>query len=245
MSPLATRLLATNFGGPNGVTTNSASVNNLWRITYYIAIPLGLLVIGLIVWCIVRYRVRPGDTRRPKQFQYHIPLEATYTIVPLILVAVVFGFMYGVENKETNLTKRPAVAITVEGFQWGWKFGYANGFQEYGSIATQPNINNDSTLPILTMPANETVQFTLRSDDVNHSFYVPEFLFKRDMIQGVNNVVDINVTQPGTFIGECTQLCGTYHAFMRFEVNVLPKQAYNAWYGHLKANTVHYAGGAK
>ena len=245
MSPLASRLLATNFGGPNGITTNAASINNLWRITYYIAIPLGLLVFALIVWCIVRYRTRPGDTRQPKQFQYHIPLEATYTVIPLILVAVVFGFMYGVENKETHVSKTPAVAITVEGFQWGWKFSYANGYQEYGSIATQPNINDDSVLPILVMPAHETVRFTLRSDDVNHSFYVPEFLFKRDMIQGINNVVDINATTTGTYIGECTQLCGTYHAFMRFEVEVLSPTAYHAWYSHLTPHSIHYAGAAK
>ena len=241
MSFLASGLLATNFGSPNGVSTDSSSIDGLWRLSYYIAIPLGLLVMGLIAWCIVRYRHKPGDLRKPKQFHYHIPLEFTYTIVPLILVAVVFGAMYGVENRITHVNKHPAVAITVQGFQWGWAFKYANGYEEIGSVATEQDVNDESVLPILVMPAGETVQFTLQSDDVNHSFYVPEFLYQRDMIQGVNNVIDENIKAPGTFVGECTQLCGTYHALMRFEVEVMPKKAYDNWYKHLKP-TIHYAG---
>lgn len=241
MSLPASQLLATNWGSPSGVTTNSHLVTQLWAISYYFAIPIGAIVIGGIVWCIVRYRHRPGDTRQPKQFQYHIPIEAAYTIIPLVVCAIIFGFMYGAENKIDNVSKHPAIKITVQGFQWGWRFSYPNGYQEIGSIASEPTINDSGALPILRMPEHETVQFTLQSDDVNHSFYVPEFLFKRDLIQGINNVVDINVTTSGTYIGECTQLCGTYHAYMRFEVDVMPPAAFNSWMSS-HANTIHYAG---
>jgi cytochrome c oxidase subunit 2 len=235
-------LPATNWGSPAGVTTTSHDVIRLWAYTYYIAIPIGVIVIGAIVWCIFRYRYQPGDGRVAKQFQYHIPIEAAYTIIPLILVAVVFGFMYNVDNKIDNVTKTPALKINVQGFQWGWRFTYPNGHQEIGSVSSQPDINDETDLPILYMPAHETVQFTLQSDDVNHSFYVPEFTFKRDLIQGINNVVDINVTRTGTYIGECTQLCGTYHAFMRFEVDVLSPSQYKKWYAGQHANTITCAG---
>jgi cytochrome c oxidase subunit 2 len=238
----AAQLLATNFGSPSGITTTSKDVLRLWVISYYFAIPIGAIVIGGVVWCIVRYRARPGDTRLPKQFQYHIPIEAAYTIIPLVVVAIIFGFMYGVDNKIDNVSKHPAVKITVDGFQWGWRFVYANGYQEVGSVATEPSINDSSALPVLRMPEHETVQFALRSEDVNHSFYVPEFLFQRDMIQGINNVVDINVTTTGTFVGECTQLCGTYHALMRFEVDVMPQKAYAQWYSTTHPTEVQYAG---
>ena len=143
MSPLAAHLLATNWGSPSGVSTDSHQVLRLWKITYYLAIPIGILVIGLILWCVFRYRHAPGDPRLPRQFQYHIPIEAAYTIIPLIIVGVLFGFVYSAENKEDNLSKNPALKVTVEGFQWGWRFTYPNGHQELGSVATQTTINDD------------------------------------------------------------------------------------------------------
>ncbi|MCU4186303.1 cytochrome c oxidase subunit II [Acidiferrimicrobium sp. IK] len=243
MSSLSGRLLATDFGSPHGVTVNDKYVRSLWHITYYIGVPLAAIVVGLIVWCLIRYRVKPGDEpRRAAQFQYHIPLEAFYTIVPLILVAVVFGFLYGGEDKITHVSSNPYVKIKVEGFQWGWRFTYPNGHQEQGSYNSVTSINDEKDLPVLYMPANETVQLQLLTDDVVHTFYVPEFLFQRDMIAGVNNVVDINVTKTGTFLGECTNLCGTYHAFMRFNVDVMPVNAFNAWMNSQAPGSIHTAG---
>jgi cytochrome c oxidase subunit 2 len=244
VSPLATPLLATYWGSPHLVTTNAGLVHRLWDVSYFFAIPIGAIVIGGILWCVFRYRVKPGDTREAKQFQYHIPIEAVYTIIPLVVVAIIFGFLYGPENKIDNLSKTPALKVTVEGFQWGWRFTYPNGHQELGSVASQPSINDSSALPVLYMPEHETVQFKLESDDVNHSFFVPEFGFQRDMIQGINNVIDINVTSPGTWIGECTQLCGTYHAFMRFEVDAMPVKQFNHWMANQAPNSIHCVGGS-
>src|SRR6202042_616552 len=96
-------MVATDWGSPGGISTDAEQVLRLWRITYYLAIPIGVLVIGLILWCVFRYRQTPGDRREPRQFQYHIPIEAAYTIIPLIIVGVLFGFVYGAENKEDNL----------------------------------------------------------------------------------------------------------------------------------------------
>jgi cytochrome c oxidase subunit 2 len=242
---VATGLPDTHWGSPTGVTEQSKHVLHLWDITYYFAIPIGAIVIGLIIWCIIRYRHREGHTRQPAQFQYHIPIEAAYTIIPLVIVAIVFGFMYNAENKVDDLNKHPDVKITVEGYQWGWRFTYPNGHAEVGNVSTSLNINSEANLPILYMPAHETVQLTLRTDDVNHSFYVPEFLFKRDMIAGVNNVVDFNVTTTGQWWGECTQLCGVYHAYMRFLVRVLPPHgpnSYDSWYAQQKPHSITQAG---
>lgn len=243
MSLLATQLLGeTNFGSPSGVTKQAHLVIHLWRITYYFAIPIGALVIGLIVWCIVRYRVRRGSTRRPAQFQYHIPIEAAYTLIPIVIVGIIFGFLYGAEDKEDAVAKNPAVIVHVQAFQWGWRFIYPNGHQQVGDVAEEPNINDTNALPILYLPENETVQLDLHSDDVVHSFYVPEFLFQRDIIPGIKNTVDFNVTHTGSWIGECTNICGTYHAFMKFRVDVLPVAQYDAWYAKQKPNSVTNSG---
>ena len=231
--------MATNFGAPNGVTSDDKYVRSLWHITYYIGVPLGALVFGLIIWCLVRYRTRPGEARRPAQFQYQIPLEVAYTLVPLILVAVVFGFLYGGENKITTLDKTPALKVTAEGFQWGFRFTYPDGHQEVGTYQSVTSIDDESDLPTLYLPQGETVQIKLVSDDVDHGFYIPDFLYQRDMIPGVNNVIDLNVSRTGRFIGECNQLCGTYHAYMRFAVDVMPDAEFATWMSSQVPGSVH------
>ena len=240
MRPLD-RLLATNFGSPHGVTTQDHWTRLLWHISYYFAIPIGLIVIGLIVWALVRYRERPGHVRTPAQFQYHIPLEAAYTIIPLVVVAVIFGFMFNAENKQGTVVKQPAVKITVDGFQWGWRFVYPNGHVQVGT-GDYSNINNNNDLPVLVIPSNETVQLHVVSLDVVHTFYVPEFLYNRDLIPGVKNVFDINVTKPGLYPGQCNNICGQYHAYMRFLVDVMPPAQYDAWYKQQPACSITTAG---
>lgn len=242
--PLATRLWATDFGSPNGVTAQSSEAIRLWKITYYIGIPLAAIVVGLIFWCIFRYRRKVSGDRQPSQFQYHLPIELAYTVIPIVLVAIVFAFMYGSENKEDKVSKHPALIVNVQGFQWGWRFTYPNGHQEVGTYAGEQNINSTANLPILYLPEHETVQLDLRADDVNHSFYVPEFLFKRDLIPGVDNNVDFNVKTPGRWIGECTQLCGTYHSYMRFMVDAMPPDQFNSWMANQPAGSITQAGGA-
>jgi cytochrome c oxidase subunit 2 len=243
--PLAARLSqVSNFGSPHGVTEQAKNNLTLWHVTYYIAIPLGLVVFALIIWCVIRYRHKEGSDRRPPQFQYHLPLEITYTLIPLVLVAVVFVYMYGAENKVDAVSKSPALVVRAEGFQWGWRFTYPNGHQEVGTYAQTQDINNLSELPVLYLPQHETVQMDLKADDVNHSFYVPEFLFKRDLIPGIHNVVDFNIDNTGTWIGECTQLCGVYHSFMRFKVDVMPPGQFNTWMAAQPAGSITQAGGA-
>lgn len=219
------------WGSPSGATQQDHSVLQLWDVTYYIAVPLGAIVIGLIIWCAVRYRERPGQERIPRQVQYHIPLEVLYTLIPVILVGVLFAYTYRAENAIDSLAAHPAYTIRVDAFQWGWRFTYPTGYEVLGSVATEPSINS-TDLPVLTLPAGETVEIDLFSDDVNHSFYVPAFLFKRDAIQGINNSFDLNIDPSVAgqrFIGECTQFCGVYHPYMRFWVQVVSENNFKAF----------------
>jgi cytochrome c oxidase subunit 2 len=240
--PLAARLLATDWGSPHGVTTQDHYARELWKISYYFAIPIGLLVFVLVLWCVFRYRARPGRESRPAQFQYHIPIEAAYTIIPLVIVAIIFGFMYGAENKVDKVSKNPDLKIEVYGFQWGWRFDYPNGHSQIGTVSTALDINSNEHLPVLVMPANRTVQLHVVSLDVVHTFYVPEFLFNRDLIPGINNTFDLNVTKPGVYPGQCNNICGQYHAYMRFLVDVKSPADYDAWYASQPPCSITTAG---
>jgi cytochrome c oxidase subunit 2 len=225
----AALLASTLWGSPSGATTQDRWTRELWEISGWFALPIGLLVAGLIAWSLFRYRERPGRTRTPAQFQYHIPIEAAYTIIPLIIVAVIFGFMYNAENQVDKITPQPAVKIYVEGFQWGWRFVYPeNGHAQVGT-ADYNNINDNHGLPTLVMPAGEPVQLQVVSLDVVHTFYVKDFLFNRDLIPGIKNVFDLNVQKPGIYPGQCNNICGQYHAYMRFNVQVMTPSDFNTW----------------
>jgi cytochrome c oxidase subunit II len=239
---LATRLVGSDFGSPHGVTAQNHWMRQLWHVSFWFALPIAILVLGGIFWCLLRYRVRADSERRASQFQYHIPIEAAYTIIPLIIVAVIFGFAYNAENKVDAVSKTPAVKIEVQGFQWGWRFIYPNGHQEVGTVSNALIINSEGNLPILYMPENETVQLHLVSDDVVHTFYVKEFLFNRDLIPGINNTVDLNVNHVGMYEGQCNNICGQYHAYMRFMVKVMTPTDYNAWYAQQAPNSITTAG---
>lgn len=224
-----TRLMTFSGGGPSGVTTQDHWTRLLWQWSYYFAVPIGVLVIALITYALIRYRARPGHDRVPPQFQYHIPIEAAYTIIPLLVVAAIFGIMFNAENQQGKVAAKPAVKIVVEGFQWGWRFVYpANDHVQVGT-ADYNNIQDNNDLPVLVMPANETVQLQVVSLDVVHTFYVKEFLFNRDLIPGINNIFDLNVTTPGTYQGQCNNICGEYHSYMRFLVQVMPPAQFNTW----------------
>jgi cytochrome c oxidase subunit 2 len=228
MHPLL--LLASNdWGSPHGVTAQDSWTRELWKISYYFAIPIGVLVIFLITWSLVRHRARPGHDRTPAQFQYHIPLEFTYTIIPLIVVAIIFGFMFNAENHQGAVSSHPALKVEVDGFQWGWRFKYPDGHSEVGT-GDEQNVNDNQGLPTLYLPANETVELHVVSLDVVHTFYVPEFLYNRDLIPGVDNKFDVDVKTPGLYPGQCNNICGQYHAYMRFLVDVMPPSQFNTWY---------------
>jgi cytochrome c oxidase subunit 2 len=133
------------------------------------------------------------------------------------------------------------VAIQVQGFQWGWRFVYPNGHVQVGT-GDYNNINDNNNLPVLVMPANETVQLQVVSLDEVHTFYVKDFLFNRDLIPGVDNKFDFNVKKPGLYPGQCNNICGQYHAYMRFWVQVLSPSDYAAWYANQPACSITTAG---
>jgi cytochrome c oxidase subunit 2 len=213
-----------------GVTNNTAKVMQLWNGSWIAALAVGVLVWGLIFWSIIAYRRRRGTTGVPPQVRYHIPLEIMYTAVPLMMVAVLFYYTARDEAELISTDIKPDVTIGVVGKQWSWDFNYVDG-NTYES-GTQAQMTGDAfkeaTVPTLWLPVGKRVEFHLSTRDVNHSFWIPAFLMKMDLIAGVVNKFQVVPQVTGTFRGRCAELCGEYHANMLFNVNVVTPEQYEA-----------------
>ena len=212
----------TRLGFPDPITEQGKTVVTLWQGSWIAGLGVGVVVWGLILWAVVFHRKR-GD-RLPPQVRYNMPIEIVYTAVPFVLIAVLFYFTAKDEDYIDKLPKKPAVTVDVLGFQWSWQFHY-----EGTKVTNIGNMQGFGPLPVLEIPAGETVQFNLTSEDVIHAFWVPEFLFKRDVIPGHPNHFTITATKTGTYTGHCSELCGLYHAKMLFTLKVVTPQQFQAY----------------
>lgn len=208
-----------NFGAYRGSTSQAQDAFKLWQFFFIAGIAIGGIVAILIVWSVFRYRRRSDAI--PPQTQYHTLFELVYTIVPVLLVLVLFAFTVITENEVDAVSNSPDVKINVTAFQWGWQFQYPTYHVSVQGVETQD--------PAMVVPAGKTVRIYLRSADVVHGFYVPQFNFSRYALPGVTNVFDLNVLHPGVYRGQCTQLCGLYHSLMFFRVKAVTPQQFQVW----------------
>ena len=230
------------LGAPEAVTEQGDTFIALWRGFLITAAVIGLIVYGLIIYVLVRYRRRKGDDpdQIPSQRRYQIPLEIIYTIVPVIIVAVLFAVTVAGENKFTRTDPDPDLTVQVIGFQWQWQFNYLDAA---GSGPTGVQVSGSAeTTPELVLPVGRTVRFNLVANDVNHSFWVPEFLEKRDLIPGVDNDIDIDITEPGEWVGRCAEFCGLDHWKMDFTVRAVSPDEFDAWLAEQQADAGQGAG---
>jgi cytochrome c oxidase subunit 2 len=212
-------------GWPAPVTLQGERALKLWQGSLIAAACVGGFVIFLILFSAVAFR-RRGNAL-PRQVRYNLPIEIAYTVVPTIIVAVMFYFTAIDEDYIDKLTPNPPVVVHVVGFQWGWQFNYVSqGLQITGS----PN-----DLPTLTIPTGKRIRFILTSPDVVHSFWVIPFLFKRDVIPGRENQFEVTVIKTGWFAGKCTELCGVDHDEMLFTVHAVSWANYQTFLKRTKA----------
>jgi cytochrome c oxidase subunit 2 len=207
------------FGAPDPASKEGESIFTLWQGFFVAAVLVGLLVWGLLIYVLVRYRRR--DDEVPGQNGYNIPLEIIYTALPVVVVAVLFGFSVATENEVTALDEEPAATIEVIGFQWSWTFHYEEDDITISGTPDDP--------PELVLPVDEPVHLRLVANDVAHSFWVPEFLNKRDLIPDVHNEIQVTPTEIGTFQGRCAEFCGLDHWRMNYTVKVVSAADFEDW----------------
>jgi cytochrome c oxidase subunit II len=208
---------------PEPKTDAGRDVFNLYIVVLILAGIVFVAVEGFILYAVVRYRRKPGDETLPEQLHGNTTVEIIWTLIPTVIVFILFGASMVALGAVEARAQEPGVTIEVEGFQWNWRFHYEDG-PTAGPEGGEP--------PVLAVPVGEPVRLILSSIDVNHAFFVPEFLIKRDLIQYADpekdNVLEFTVTEAGTYSGQCAEFCGTDHADMVFTVEALPRAEYDA-----------------
>jgi cytochrome c oxidase subunit II len=215
-----------NFGWPaGGLTPQSSRMYDLWIGSVIAALVVGFFVWGLIFWCVIRYRKR-GE-QLPSQTRYNVPMEFLYTVVPFLIVAVLFYYTATVQSEVDKRSGNPDVTVEVIGFKWEWQFNYRDAPGEDAQTIASTT-GNAGYIPVLVLPTERTIRFEEHSNDVIHSFWVPDLLFKRDVFPGdVRNAFEVTLQSEGAYVGRCAELCGTYHAQMQFELRAVSPEEYD------------------
>ena len=219
------------------VTDRTGTITDLWVGAWGVLVIVGLIIWGLTIWCAIAYRRRKNDTGFPIQLRYHVPLELMFTLVPVVMVLTFFYFTQQDTREVEMHVEEPDYTVNVVGKQWSWDFNYVddNVHEPAGvqSFATgEPGAAE--SLPVLYLPVDQTVEFRLDSRDVIHSFWVVDFLYKKDMMPGHTSTFQVTPTREGTYEGKCAELCGEYHSDMLFNVKVVSQEEFDAHMQELK-----------
>ncbi|HEV8544842.1 MAG TPA: cupredoxin domain-containing protein [Candidatus Limnocylindrales bacterium] len=224
------------FFPPEPETAEGHAIFDLYTIVFVIAAIIFFLVEGLIVWTVIRYRRRPGDDELPPQTHGHNLAEVVWTVIPTIIVLFLFFISWQTLNTVEATSATPDLKVRAVAGQFQWSFEYLA--PEAGALDKPLFTVNVPTGADggLTLPAGKTTHLYLYSPDVIHAFYVPQFLFKRDVVpfaDATRNQFDLKLdadTADQTFRGQCAELCGTGHRIMVFEVHSLSPAKFQAWY---------------
>jgi cytochrome c oxidase subunit II len=213
------------LGSPQNTLAPGGDVANLERNLFILviipAIPIFFLVFGSLVYIMIRYRHREGDPP-PKQVHGNVRLELAWTILPMMLL---LGLAVPTIKGIVDVGQAPKASdlhVTVVASQWQWTFKYTD--PEFALPDGSPMTSKE-----LHIPVGQYVGFTLNSQDVNHSFWVPKLAGKLDVIPGRNNRFRFNATTPGTYSGQCAEFCGIGHAGMRLTTIAENASDFQAW----------------
>ena len=224
-----------------GTTNHTDRIMDLWVNSWIAALVVGIITWGLLVWCIVAYRRRKGTVGFPRQTSFNLPIEVFYLTIPLFMVLVFFYFTDRDQQAIDNRSEPADVVVDVRGKQWAWDFNYKQGdviTEDVHEAGVQAHLTgaevDKEKLPTLYLPVNKSVDLELNSRDVIHSFWVPAFLQKRDMIPGKTNYIRLTPTKEGTYDGKCAELCGEYHSEMLFRVKVVSESEFQAHMDQLR-----------
>ena len=225
--------IAESFWPPAPASTQGQAIHDLYTIVFLIAAVIFFVVEGLIVWTVIRYRRKPGDDELPPQTHGHNLAEIVWTVIPTVIVIFLFFVSWQTLNTVEATAAEPDVKDRVHGGQFQWTFEYLAA----DAIATDEPVFT-VTAPMapdggLVLPAGQTTHIYLTSNDVIHAFYVPHFLFKRDVVPGIINQFDLTIDADeagSVFRGQCAELCGTGHRIMTFDVTAMAPAEFQAWW---------------
>ena len=199
---------------PPANSTAASSVDNLYGFIFWLTMIFFVLVIGPGAWFAYKYRLKPGEEAKPTpRITHHLGLELTWSIIPLILclIIAVWGFW---DFMVLGVAPADADEIYVTGYRWGWRFEHKDGTKELNE---------------LHLPEGKTIKLIMTSEDVIHSFFIPDFRVKHDLPPGRYTSIWFTPIGVGTHQVFCTEYCGDGHSGMLAKIFVLPKDKYGEW----------------
>jgi cytochrome c oxidase subunit 2 len=206
---------------PTAASKQGQEVVTFYNVVFLLAVVIFVGINGALVYFVVRYRRKPTDVDLPPQLHGSTTAEITWTVLPALVVFGLFGMSWATMKNLDRSEGKPGVVVEVQGFQWNWQFNYGDGLVVKSEAPGKP--------VLMKVPINEPIRFVLTSDNVIHSFFVPELLFKRDVIPGRANSFEVTIDSPGRYKGQCAEFCGTDHATMNFVIEALNRQDFDAW----------------
>ena len=240
-----------------GVTPVSHDVYRLHMLILWIVTIIGIGVFGVMFWSIYHHRKSKGAVAA--QFHHSTTAEITWTIIPIVIL-VVMAIPATKTLVKMEQTGDAEITVKITGYQWKWKYDYMNeGISFYSSLAedsskaSQLGSDIDPTTvahyllnvdkPVV-LPINKKIRLLTTADDVIHAWWVPALGWKRDAIPGFINDNWAIITEPGTYRGQCTELCGRGHGFMPIVVKAVPEEEYLAWVDENKKAQAEAAAGS-
>lgn len=207
---------------PEAATAQGREVSRLYGAFMIAAAAVFVVVAALLAWSIVRYRGPPGrDVEQPRHVHGNTLLEVAWWAIPTALVAVLAAGTIGVLAEVDAREPAPEVTVEVDGFQWGWRFTFPDEGVTVTGTAEDP--------PAIQLPVGETIAFIINSEDVVHSFSIPQFLIKRDAVPNVENRFDVTIEEEGLYGGQCGEFCGLLHSRQTFTIEGVTREAFDAW----------------
>lgn len=243
---------------PVGVTSISRSAYDLHMLALWICVGIGIVVFGAMLWSIVRHRKSRGAIAA--SFHENTRIEVIWTITPL-LVLVAMAVPATEALVAMHDTSNADLTIKVTGQQWRWRYDYLDsGVGYYSSLdqrsaeaskrgaalapASVANYLQSVDNP-LVVPVGKKIRFLTTATDVIHSWWVPDLGFKKDAIPGFVNEMWARIDKPGTYRGQCTELCGVGHAYMPIVLVAMTEPDYQAWLKEMQAKQALEAAGAE
>ncbi len=235
------------------VTPIGRELYSLHMLVFWICVIIGVVVFGAMAWSIIYHRKSKGAVAA--NFHESTTVEIIWTIVPLvILIGIAIpatGTLLDLEDAKTDAD----ITVQVTGIQWKWKYTFVDDDVSFISSLAQssrdvikdPTGNENYLLEVdhpLVLPVNKKIRFLFHSDDVIHAWWVPELAVKQDSIPGFINDSWAIIEEPGTYRGQCAELCGKDHGFMPIVVEAVSESEYLAWLGSKKAEAAAAASAA-
>lgn len=206
-------------------TSSAEDIHGIYKLVFWMSLVVFVGVQFAIAYVALRYRRRSEDGKRPPQVHGNKTLEIVWTIIPAIVLLIIFIPTVSIMYDHAEDAEHGDYVVEVYGKQWWWEVHYP-----FMGAPGEDGVNSDLvTANDIYVPVGQDIQIKLYSNNVIHSFYVPQLHGKLDLIPGHENILSFTVPQAGRYFGECAEFCGDSHAWMRFQIIALEQDEFDSW----------------